>query len=58
VLLDTTVTDSDKECSLYDRGNILAVVDALKKRDDLGQNRGTMLYWTVSGALEQSRSPF
>jgi hypothetical protein len=52
MLLDTTVTDSDKNCSLYNRSSILPAVDALNKRDDLAQKRGTMLYWIVSGTSE------
>ena len=52
MLLDTTVTDSDKNCSLYNRSSILPAVDALNKRDDLTQKRGTMLYWIVSGTSE------
>jgi hypothetical protein len=52
MLLDITVTDSDKDCSLYNRSSILPAVDALNKRDDLAQKRGTMLYWIVSGTSE------
>ncbi|MGD0716564.1 MAG: hypothetical protein ABR979_00660 [Halobacteriota archaeon] len=49
MLLDSAVTDLDKDCTLYNRSNILPVVDALKKR-------GTLLYWMVSGAPEHVSS--
>ena len=52
MLLHATITHSDKDCPLYNRGNILPVVDALKKRDDLAQKHGITLYWMVSGAPE------
>ncbi len=51
-LLHATITHSDKDCPLYNRGTILPVVDALKKRDDLAQKHGITLYWMVSGAPE------
>ena len=52
MLLDTTVTDSDKDCSLHNRSDILPVVDVVKKREDPDQKRGIMLYWIVTGAPE------
>ncbi|MGZ4862988.1 MAG: hypothetical protein ACXV2E_09470 [Halobacteriota archaeon] len=52
MLLLVTVTHSDTDCPLYNKGNILPVVDALRKRDDFAQKHGITLYWMVSGAPE------
>jgi hypothetical protein len=52
MLLHATITHSDKDCPLNNRGTILPVVNALKKRDDLAQKHGITLYWVHSGAPE------
>lgn len=57
MLLHATITHSDKDCPLYNRGNILPIVDALKKRDDLAQKHGLTLYWMVSSAPEHVCTP-
>ena len=52
MLLHATVTHAAGDCPLYNRDNILPVVAAFNKRDDLAQKHGVTLYWMVSGAPE------
>jgi hypothetical protein len=58
MLSHASITHLDKDCPLYNRGTILPVVDALKKRDDLTQKHSITLYWMVSGAPEHVRATF
>jgi hypothetical protein len=50
MLLHATITHSVIDCLPYNRGTIVPVVDALRKRDDLAEKYGIPLYWIVNGA--------